>query len=866
MRDATIAAEDALRRYQSETQTPAAPFPYQVQRQAAPPTQTLRHASGTVGPLQRIPEVVSEGSSGEAAATPQALRIGGGAGHTVNYGALPRNFDPVTGRKSENKGASRRPSLPYVFEPLSQQPSDAGQKGDFPNPHQSVAKADDSLLSTAQLQRRASQDMQSPLLTRSASSFQQGHSQAQADRGERQPWDTPSRPRVLPQATRDIQPTTPVGLRAPPQRSTVQTLPLAINKNRQTQAHAVAAALAYKTEAASSIWSTSSSESEPTPTASSIAAARERNAQLATQLIPIQLTLPSTFSSSSTLTLGQQQPQLQTIGSRFGAPPVQEQRQIPPMVVSPEEVASIKATAAPFAPTKPSKLSAPPIRSDSNDTSYSGETVALPDGTQVPAIRTDFQNMKRISLPKTAEPSVGGHVLSRADPKVVARNDGSSRTIYSPTPQTLAAARRGTSLQVPQKEEQRIPSPLSASAEAPQAPQIPHALKFRKSVPSIGASETQPSQPANEGKDGGKSTAATTQAKSDDTDVRKRENAELVGFRGDPRRNTFGELEPSMLEEANRKLFVYQLQQLDQDARVKGVGSSRKPVPSIEKVEKKAESSAPVATSATVPTASSTAEPTSVVRRESSASQRSRRDSIGSATTAFDSPTKEEFPSHVRNATGPSGTTGITKGVPGNRGTARTTVAPPSDVPEMQEPDEAPAARSDEGTEIDDDAEVTYDSSFEKRVPFIIDTFAKDDEGNVTAGDNSAFRFIPISSVKAGKARRPRTRDTRVSFRSNTSQIEQQPRPASRQHHRTTPACKLCFRAGFDCAQNITAGQNTAGRVAFQDFVAAGGLNAFSIRMRWRDHWEVGEVLRLKKHWGGIMWISWGRLHLASRR
>ena len=743
-----------------------------------------------------------------------------------NYRALPRNFDPVTGRKHDPRAGTRRPSLPYVFEPLS---SPQPQRGGFPNPHQNAGPRD-SQLSTAQLQRRASQEMQSPLLTRNSSSFVPGQ------RNDRQP-----RIQVR-QSEQDIPPKPPLG-----QRQGFQTMPLAINKSRPTQ---VAAAVASHIESGSSAWS-SSSESEPTPTASSIAAMRERNAQLEAQLLPVQLTLPSTFSSSSTLAPGQMTASPMA-GARFGAPAAQRLRETPAVAVTAEEVASIKASAAPFTPAKSSNLSAPPIRSNSNDTSYSGETIALPDGTQIPTVRTDFQNLKRISLPKPgaesggapvtkeAMPTVGGHVISRADPKVVARNDGSSRTIYSPTPQTLAAARRqSTLLQVPpaggadgSEGGERIPSPLSASVEAPPAPQIPQSLKFRKSAPSLGTPPSHEPQaqatPAPEQleaasqarREEGKSISGTTQAKSDDTDVRRRDNAETVGFRNDPRRNTFGELAPSMLEEANRKLFLYQMQQLDEDAREKGVGSSRQPdvapaPPSKESSghgEKKGDAAATTTTG--------------ITRRESSASQRSRRDSIGSATTAFDSPTKDEFPPNLFRPSGGSGS------VKAARGTARATVAPPSDVQEVQEPDEIEIIHSEEGTEIDEH-EGTYDLSLEKRVPFVVDTYTNNDDEDEDArmlrnpGERSEFRFIPISSVRAGKARRPRTRDTRVSFRSNPSHIEQ--RPGSRQHG-AAPACRQCFRAGFDCAMNLQLGEGTAARKAFQDFVAAGGLNAISIR------------------------------------
>ncbi|KAJ1602031.1 hypothetical protein NDA14_000842 [Ustilago hordei] len=827
VQQATLTAEHTLRQYQEEFQRPVPTFPYQVQHQPVPSSasaQTQRHASATVhsaSQLQWIPEVTTESSSGEAAGRadkirssatmPQALRAGAGSqpkSHNRvvsmenNYRGLPRNFNPVTGR-------------------------------DFPNPYQAVNQ-DDSHLSTAQLQRRASQDMQSPLLSRNPT-----------HRGERQAWATQRQQLV--QNAHEIPPTPPLG--SGPQRQGFQTMPLSINEARQPQAAQVAVANTLA-DSISSAWS-DSTESERTPIASSIAATRERNARLESQLMPVKLTLPSTFSSSSTFapvqasTTNQKAPV--SGGTRTGCTTAQDPRPNLPGVTA-EEMSNMKATATPFTPIKLSKLSAPPIRSDSNDTSIYGETIALPDGTQIPTVRTDFQNLKRISFPKSTPdasaskkvdsmPSVGGHLISKAHSKLVPKNDGPSRAIYSPTPQTLANARRqSTLLQVPRaavvaEGAERISSPLSASAEAPQTPQIPHTLKFHKFEPSIGGTPSAPeAQPlpafafAVE-MEGGKSDGGTTQAKSDDTDVHRRDNADTPGFRDEPRRNTFGEIAPSMLEEANRKLFSFQMQQLDQESKEKGVGSSRQPqlasTPAMEKTPaEKAKFEAPTSAK--------------LVRRESSASKGSRRDSIGSATTAFDSTTKEGFPAHVKQATGPPVSSMVT------RGTARAAVPPPSDVMEVQEPDEA--QDDTEGTEFDEQEHdgTAYDLSVSKRTPFVIDTYSnngtEDDDEDARALRNGAaggrektgFRLFPISSIKAGKARRPCTRDTRVSFRSNSSHLDQK-RPGSRQHG-TSPTCRQCFRTGFDCAMNLQLGKGTAARKAFQDFVAASGLNAISIR------------------------------------
>ncbi|GAC99454.1 multidrug transporter [Pseudozyma hubeiensis SY62] len=840
MREAEISAEDALRRYQAETQQAYATFPYQVHRKPVPQPAQRQSAATIGGPnqLQRIPEVPSEGSSGEAAAKsdskpeltmPSSLRAGGPI-QTVRHDraasmeeysrALPRNLDPVTGKRQAGKQGGRRPSLPYVFEPLTDPQS---QRASFPNPHQSVAGPSDSQLSTTQLQRRASQQSQSPILSRNPSSFGPGQNEDRRRRNQDNPYEF------------GIPPTPPLG-----QPRTFQTVPLSIKKASTTQ-QAAAPSSAPQAGSSNSAWS-STTESEPTPTPSSIAATRERNAQLEAQLQPVQLTLPATFAHRSAIS-----PQAATssaIGARFGGDGAQGRPPVPADAVSAANVASIKASATPFAPTKSSNLSAPPIRSNSDDTTFSGEIIALPDGTQIPTVRTDFQNLKRISMPKPAAfedpagkqqtPTVAGHVIAREGAKKVPKNDGSSRTIYSPTPQTLAAARRQSSmLQVPQAgaqgggtNDQRIPSPLSASAEAPAAPQIPQSLKFDRAVPSAGASTSYEPQnlpdPATAPRDvekqgvmhrgdGIKSVPGRTRTKSDDTDIRTRADAEQLDFDEHSRRNTFGEPAPGMLEEANRKLYQYQMQQLGKEAKAKDVSTSRQPpstdVGSVERVEKKSDQ--PIVAT------------TSIVRRESTASQQSRRDSIGSATTAFDSPTKEEFPANLFRQ---SSQTGSAKAI---RGTARETVAPPSDVQEVQEPEEIVASDDDDGTEIDDHDDA-YDTSFETRMPFVVDTYTMNGPDYDDVGDKSEFRFIPISSVKAGKARRPRTRDTRVSFRSNPSHIEQQG-PGSRQHG-AAPACRQCFRAGFDCAMNLQLGEGTAARKAFQDFVAAGGLNAFSIR------------------------------------
>ncbi|PWY97575.1 MFS general substrate transporter, partial [Testicularia cyperi] len=767
---------------------------------STPANQPLRHKQGSISrgtSLQRIPEAAAEHdsprlpsasvSNTNTASLPLArnalpiqstVRGGPSRHHTRTVSddhvrTLPRNFDPITGRKVDTR--SSRP----------------GGSADFPNPFAAGYRRD-SETSTSQLQRRASETYNatsSPQMLRQAQMYDQHQSSSQ-------PMQSESAARAF-QDVGEIPPTPPLGSgsRAPQFFGVSRKQVPEYSRSRDTE-------YARRRESfPPSSWS--SSDSTPTPTASSVAAARERNAKIEAELMPIQLIHPSAFTRPQ-----QQQPQ-------------QQNAQSTSVMMAPEAtVSAIKASAAPYAPIKPSLLSAPPIRSDSNDTAYSGETIALADGTQIPTVRTDFQNMKRISLPKSSAsaeastemqrvPSVGGHVLGQTNVAILPRKDGTARAIYSPTPQTLVAARKqATLLTVPSTHvagelDQGIPSPLSGSVPPPRAPQIPHTLKFRKSEPSIGS--PAPSVPQHDEPVVAPETLASTQAKSDETDVRTRERSQTIGYRNDPRRNTFGEVQPALLEEANRKLFIYQQQQQQQIAEVQPKRRSaqeeenRARGPGSEKDR------------------SATTQTDAIVRRESTASQRSRRDSIGSATTAFDSPTREEFPASVRNSVakrrssieggGKSGPEFADK----RNIVAGGVVAPPSDVPEMQEP-----ATDDEETVESDGTEFEPESKPVQQL--VIDTYTSDADN---AGQ-AEFRFIPISAVKAGKARRPQTRDTRVSFRSNPSHIERQ--------HGAAPACRRCFRAGFDVAMNLQLGEGTAARKAFQNFVAAGGLGALSIR------------------------------------
>lgn len=102
----------------------------------------------------------------------------------------------------------------------------------------------------------------------------------------------------------------------------------------------------------------------------------------------------------------------------------------------------------------------------------------------------------------------------------------------------------------------------------------------------------------------------------------------------------------------------------------------------------------------------------------------------------------------------------------------------------------------------------------ETREPSVAREEARSEAGHK---NGSILRFIQIiKSARPGSAQtRPGTAQSRVSAKS-----------AGR--HANSPACRQCFRAGFDCAMELQLGEGTLGRQAFQNFVSAGGLNALS--------------------------------------
>jgi len=198
-------------------------------------------------------------------------------------------------------------------------------------------------------------------------------------------------------------------------------------------------------------------------------------------------------------------------------------------------------------------------------------------------------------------------------------------------------------------------------------------------------------------------------------------------------------------------------------------------------------------------------------RRESILAASLRRSSFESGTTALDTPNMEG------RLSVDFGEVDLTRA--GKRGLLSALVAPPSDVPEVVEPRSNVSGV--EGGAMDQRVQAnSFSTQLEQLQKFVVNT---KDERPDTGGNRSGFsQFIPITNLI--KSRRPGTGQTR--FSEGISVIRSKRLPSG---HGGKPMCRQCFRAGFDCAMNLQLGEGTAGRKAFQDFVAQGGLEAMSI-------------------------------------
>ena len=192
-----------------------------------------------------------------------------------------------------------------------------------------------------------------------------------------------------------------------------------------------------------------------------------------------------------------------------------------------------------------------------------------------------------------------------------------------------------------------------------------------------------------------------------------------------------------------------------------------------------------------------------------------RRASFESSTTALDTPDIErrlssEFTTPA-DATDASNRTN-------RRALLTALVDPPSDVPEAIEPRSNTSAADVAASRPQADS---FSTQIEQLQKFVVNS--RDDHRPDTAGNRSAFsHVIPITNLL--RTRRPGTGQTRFSEAISVARSKRLP-----SGHGNKPMCRQCFRAGFDCAMNLQLGEGTAGRKAFQDFVAAGGLDAISL-------------------------------------
>ncbi|KAN0060464.1 hypothetical protein ACQY0O_007795 [Thecaphora frezii] len=695
---------------------------------------------------------------------------------TMSPGSLlARGYDASTATVRPREERPGRPRLASIFSdersPNVPQSLLGTPSSQFPNPHTPVLERDYEM-TTAQLQRRMSgakmppqmaltpeMDVQpaSPLLPapghfHSPNSPQQGHSSRRIH-----PADRPEEAYVPPTASYQQE------------RSDLHREPE---------------------------WE--SDDSSETPTASSVAAGLAPADNVQPVLTPVALFHPYNISkhTSGPAPVGEvgstaAKRDLDVIGNR----------------VSAVDYANPNETAAQTSPK------------DSNN-------ATAQERKQVPRIRTDLQNLRRISAAvvkrggapySAAAPSsqsqaprhvstnqgsgygqdrgakllsVGGHVLGTSKATLLLRKDGTARPIYSPTPLTVAAARGQQQAQKAEATQTPgtldtigVTQALPASATTPPAPQLPYQIRFRHSQPNLSSSSSESSRHQSAARSPPEATAG------DKLPDQRRASIGAANIAAEPPADLA--IDPSLLKEANRKLFLYQKQQQAEEER--RLSSNQNPVTEpdvIICVESATDDGA-------------TEGPFSP-HNLSARSEEARRSSVDTAATAFDADEASRKMHRTLSGRRSKKLRSIPANVEGQRH---------STVPDLSAgPTAAPAAgRLSENGSTDSQHTESYIGTRETQL--IIDT-RMDDSGELN-------RFIPILNTGTGDGNaRPRTGNTRVSFYSGRSR-------EGRPH--TMPACRRCFRTGFDCAMNLHLGEGTAGRKAFQDFVAAGGLDALSI-------------------------------------
>lgn len=367
-------------------------------------------------------------------------------------------------------------------------------------------------------------------------------------------------------------------------------------------------------------------------------------------------------------------------------------------------------------------------------------------------------------------PTIAGHLLAPG-PGVVQRKDGTSRPIYSPTPEKLKERKNQVA-----SGSNHPRTPLGEEAALPATPLLSTLRRFSKSNPSLATPEN--SRPG-------------TGVDPPQEEAQRKSNDDLL--LNSASRKTFGP-QSTLFEEASKML------ESEREKRQSKESSNSDP-PQIQG------------------------------RSRSDSLQKSlNRNSFSSDTTALDSPALGATPLMLDRSNSGKRRSFSLDGDRISFGDGRERivsgmVAPPSDVIEAKEPasdGEASQASDDTQFELEEAAQLIKDD-WTKRKPQVQEDSEDDDQ-------ESKSRVIQIIDTRDQFAHRPGTAQTRFSTKSAESQLRHGRRAFSGPNHSNNVACRQCFRAGFDCAMNLQLGEGTAGRKAFQEFVASGGLQALSVQ------------------------------------
>lgn len=516
----------------------------------------------------------------------------------------------------------------------------------------------------------------------------------------------------------------------------------------------------------------SSDESTPTPTASSVAAASARRREEAKTMLPITLVTPSQATRPQATFQSGQQADVRISSTMKG-----------------------KGVADPR-----------PLSSSS---------FSMPDGRQVPVVRTDFENMKRISRPVSSSKA--------STPTTAAAAMGSSSIIPSKEKAKEDSAPAEASLQVPEMTKQTLPqlsasSPLSASAPLPTTPSVPHVAQFG----------------------GGEASKAADTPSTRSGSVPQRSN--LVALQ---------EYRPHQIEP---------VQEEDEQQHAQSTGD--RAAAQVEVDDPATDRARRRSVAASLHRHSFESGTTALDTPRLDDEGRTSFEMVG--TNGQPSGILVSNPDLLR----PSGHS--------RKGLVSGAAAPPSDIPEVVESASGEPARAQTGREGTPRSQ-GLSAHLEQLHRFIHNAGSRSDNGKAahqegtvskTTAQQASGQTVPAANPETDKSlyshiipitgvtrprtgnsnrNRPGTAQTRFSLEAPRSiqrrrlgsagglrprtmghEALQQMLHDPQAHTHDRPTCRQCFRAGFDCAIQLQNGHGTGARKALQEFVAAGGLEALS--------------------------------------